>query len=422
MSDEAAFLRAIAAESDVDLPRLVYADWLEEQGETERMIRAEFIRIQCALETMLPSNEQFRTLQEREQVLFRELWLTLLEPVRSSFDLSESQFRPPQRPRGGTFFSQLFGMTLRDRLLEQLHGSGSLEINLHPWHEDPQGPIFPSGLRSIAIRRGFIDDLIVCSDTKPEVGKWDRYFQEHFLHGLTIRDGPLANLWASLPIIPQLRKLGFIFDSGSGSWDAVLNLFTFSEPLLLKELELFQAPIDRESLQQLVDSWIMEQLTTLRWSPRDPDEVLVLAESGKVQNLQTLDLSVGMCGSLGLHHLAKSSRFQKLETLDLSSSSIGDTGVRSLIRSQHLGSLRRLDLQENRLTDRALRDLSTSFSEQLRILNVTGNRELTDAGASALASSSHLDSLELLVVNEALKRTDGGLALRERFGSRVVFE
>jgi uncharacterized protein (TIGR02996 family) len=44
--DESALLNAIDADRDADLPRLVYADWLEEQG---RELRAEFIRIQCEI-------------------------------------------------------------------------------------------------------------------------------------------------------------------------------------------------------------------------------------------------------------------------------------------------------------------------------------------------------------------------------------
>jgi uncharacterized protein (TIGR02996 family) len=33
-----------------DVPRLVYADWLEERGDPARLARAEFIRLQCAWE------------------------------------------------------------------------------------------------------------------------------------------------------------------------------------------------------------------------------------------------------------------------------------------------------------------------------------------------------------------------------------
>lgn len=46
--DEQAFLNTILAHPDADLPRLVYADWLEEIGQAER---AEFIRLQCEYPT-----------------------------------------------------------------------------------------------------------------------------------------------------------------------------------------------------------------------------------------------------------------------------------------------------------------------------------------------------------------------------------
>ncbi len=46
MSEPAAFLAAIAAAPHDDTPRLIFADWLEEQGQPER---AEFIRVQCEL-------------------------------------------------------------------------------------------------------------------------------------------------------------------------------------------------------------------------------------------------------------------------------------------------------------------------------------------------------------------------------------
>lgn len=46
MSDETSFLAAISAEPECDAHRLVYADWLDEQGRPDR---AAFIRVQVAL-------------------------------------------------------------------------------------------------------------------------------------------------------------------------------------------------------------------------------------------------------------------------------------------------------------------------------------------------------------------------------------
>lgn len=46
---ETEFLAAIRADKADDLPRLVFADWLEETGEPDNVARAEFIRLGCEL-------------------------------------------------------------------------------------------------------------------------------------------------------------------------------------------------------------------------------------------------------------------------------------------------------------------------------------------------------------------------------------
>ena len=65
---ESALLAAIEAEPDNDLPRLIYADWLEEHGQAER---AEFIRLQCELAQMpLAHPERPHRHQRAEQLLY----------------------------------------------------------------------------------------------------------------------------------------------------------------------------------------------------------------------------------------------------------------------------------------------------------------------------------------------------------------
>lgn len=54
MPTDADFLRAIIADPDNDVPRLIYADWLEEHGETAR---ADFVRVQCELAKPRPACE-----------------------------------------------------------------------------------------------------------------------------------------------------------------------------------------------------------------------------------------------------------------------------------------------------------------------------------------------------------------------------
>jgi uncharacterized protein (TIGR02996 family) len=66
-ADRAAFLRAIAANPDDDLPRLVYADWLDEHGEPER---AEFIRLQCELARLPRDDPRWPELTARQDALW----------------------------------------------------------------------------------------------------------------------------------------------------------------------------------------------------------------------------------------------------------------------------------------------------------------------------------------------------------------
>ena len=71
------FLRAIAANPADDLPRLVYADFLEETGEPRHVARAHFIRTQIALVTLRPRTHDYReakALERRLQESFEYQW------------------------------------------------------------------------------------------------------------------------------------------------------------------------------------------------------------------------------------------------------------------------------------------------------------------------------------------------------------
>ena len=65
MNPEPAFLQAIREAPNDDAPRLIYADWLEEQGGAARKARADFIRAQCRL-AQLPEDDPARNALEEE--------------------------------------------------------------------------------------------------------------------------------------------------------------------------------------------------------------------------------------------------------------------------------------------------------------------------------------------------------------------
>jgi uncharacterized protein (TIGR02996 family) len=69
MTHDEAFLRAILDNPDDDTPRLVYADWLEEQGDP----RGEFIRLQCLLARMPYDDPARREAESLSARLFAEV-------------------------------------------------------------------------------------------------------------------------------------------------------------------------------------------------------------------------------------------------------------------------------------------------------------------------------------------------------------
>jgi uncharacterized protein (TIGR02996 family) len=66
MDLERAFLDDVIGRPGDDAPRLVYADWLQENGQEER---ADFIRTQCRLAAMDESEPERPALLEREKEL-----------------------------------------------------------------------------------------------------------------------------------------------------------------------------------------------------------------------------------------------------------------------------------------------------------------------------------------------------------------
>jgi uncharacterized protein (TIGR02996 family) len=70
MTEREALLRAVCENPDDDTPRLVFADWLQENGEDAR---AEFIRIQIRLEVW--GEETYESWQEWQQLCRRKLQL-----------------------------------------------------------------------------------------------------------------------------------------------------------------------------------------------------------------------------------------------------------------------------------------------------------------------------------------------------------
>ena len=88
MSYRQAILQDILDHPDDDVPRLVYADWLDEHHQPER---AEFIRVQVRLAALPEGDDERLELGRRERQLLREHYERWLEPLRGL--IKDARFR-----------------------------------------------------------------------------------------------------------------------------------------------------------------------------------------------------------------------------------------------------------------------------------------------------------------------------------------
>ena len=73
MATESQLITEVLDNPDDDDPRLVYADWLDEQGDP----RGEFIRVQCELHRSCPEDVNFNFLHRREPKIVEGVWQSM---------------------------------------------------------------------------------------------------------------------------------------------------------------------------------------------------------------------------------------------------------------------------------------------------------------------------------------------------------
>jgi uncharacterized protein (TIGR02996 family) len=89
MSTQADLLRAIRDNPDEDTPRLMYADYLDEEGDAPR---AEFIRVQIERGTLPETDPRRRALEDREHALLAEHERDWLGVAHDADELTEWEF------------------------------------------------------------------------------------------------------------------------------------------------------------------------------------------------------------------------------------------------------------------------------------------------------------------------------------------
>src|SRR5262249_60681022 len=113
-----AFLRSVVADPDADAPRLAYADWLAETGQSPR---AEFIRVQSARAALAEGERELHPLRKRERSLLAGHYGEWVRPICELVLSDDSTLRGWRRWLPGRRKRARFHAEFRRGFVEVLH-------------------------------------------------------------------------------------------------------------------------------------------------------------------------------------------------------------------------------------------------------------------------------------------------------------
>ena len=384
---EHALRAAIAAFPEEDTPRLVFADFLDENGDSER---AEFIRVQIELERTPKADPRFVELWRRETELLAdhgEDWARDELPDGITARLADED-------RYGR--SVAFRRGTPERVAATAHGflRGGAEL---------------AALPSVALN---IEWLERDENHKPRPESLpDRVRQlagcpalEHFprLNVKYNRLGPAGlEILLNSPHLPALREFAVGPDRyGPRGAELLANCAQLSGP---RELDASACRVGDEGLRRLLASPFLRNIEEFANSADLTDDGFeLLARHEPMRNWRALELGYNDVGLRGVRALLTSPHLTRLERLDIGSlmpqprTWLGDALAREIVRVGLPPTLRRLNLHTSKFTPAGVAELVRSdrlerVTELDLILNAVGA-----PGAEALAASPHLKGIELL--------------------------
>jgi uncharacterized protein (TIGR02996 family) len=318
MTHDDAFLQAILESPDDDGPRLIYSDWLTEQGDP----RGAFIRVQCQLAKFPPDDPSRDDLELEEAGMLPAMRAALVEPKPPAW----ARKIPVSVRKGNCAFERGFVARLMTSPGKFLKDADAIMRATPLQH-----------LCLIQTRR-VIQAVADC----PHLAR---------LRSLDLADSKLGNkglevLLAS-PHIAGLRKLGLAGNNLLvGGVDALAKTPALSG---LTELDLNHNRVHDAGVEAIAGSEILANLEVL--SLEDSQVRLrginALSRSKTLRRLTRLDLSKNQIGNQGVATLARAD-LPALTTLTLFASGVTSVGVDNLLAGS-LPKLTRLELSDRSL-------------------------------------------------------------------------
>jgi uncharacterized protein (TIGR02996 family) len=416
MSTLDALRQAVLASPDDDLPRLVFADYLEENGDPDR---AAFIRAQIEL-AKTPEYEPFAVLckTRKREWLTGERWRPHLFPLNPPLASPQWLNSPFRRGFGWAVKLQYLWHDCRHLPAVLDHDPvGELYLTtatLDQWREFATSP-WLTRVRSVALTG-------LSSPNEPLRGLRESPFTTG-ITSLRLDHTNVASLSLILeelfvsPLGKQLTTLSMRL--GYGHADEWLEAFTGGGDVSLNECDLYRMGFGPASARAFVDTGLASQMEVLRLNgnPLLRTGMSILATAA--DNLRILDLTETMLDAKAVEPLWQSPTFGSLRKLVLNANKLDTDSIKAIARSPHLAGLRSLGLANTHCDNAAVRYLTRgTFWPNLVELDLRSN-PISDSGAKHLLTAQPAPDLTSLVLPTRNLTTDMRAELVAKFGEVV---
>jgi uncharacterized protein (TIGR02996 family) len=333
-SPEDAFLQTILDHPDDDIPRLVFADWLEEHGNP----RGAFIRLQCERAKLTQYDPAWKTVLAQEAALLKQFEAEWSKPVLRYVD--EAHYR-----RGFIEHVRVSAMMLLK------NGDRLLRI----------APVTSIRLESV---KNHLPRIAECS--------WLARVTELDLSHDLAGTKDLLSLFRS----EHCRSLRVLRLIGCMLLPITAHMLANMPHLQsLQTLDVSNNSLGPEGAESLARS---QHLVNLRELNLAGNQILAAGVTALASSptLRLTRLSIGnnLIGNEGAAAIARSPHVTEMRHLDLQSNSVANLGVEALVQSTHLMKLEHLNLYHNHIGARAVQLLTDSaLLQNLTYLNLRSN-------------------------------------------------
>ncbi|HEY7309811.1 MAG TPA: TIGR02996 domain-containing protein [Gemmataceae bacterium] len=426
-----AFLQAIHDNPEDNTPRLVYADWLEENGDSAR---AEFIRVQCEKVRLPRWHRRWSLLAWRERVLLgrhEHVWRAELPEILGvEWGAFERGFVHEVRVDNGLVLSDHAEEICRSAPVRWATITGyqswpdcppvpflsglRLELDLNALHEEPdrvfQSPLL-SKLKALDLSGLNMEgEQFVALGRTAQLGNLETLrLDDCFMGNGNLRPFAESAQFRNLTTLSMKgNRYGYYEDARIRPADAALLA---RSPYLtqLRSLDVTGNEIDGPALFDLLESPHLTNLRELTLSNNRiaADDMPRLFEVQTGTRLHRLALDHNPIGDAGAQVLAGAAYCAELLDLDLDTCEITAKGVRTLTEAPWFGGLRRLNLNHNSAAaDGAFALTRGCGSGELVELHLRDN-ELDMEAVTLLADSPSLRGLQTLDLSDNPLDEDG---------------